>query len=85
MNREQFIRELAGANSSVDEQHVHEILRDSIDVNLCDGNPRGHQNLIIVTEELAELTHEVTKELRGKVIIIHYWKSWQMRYFASIT
>lgn len=28
--------------------------------------PRGHRNLIIVTEELAELTQEVSKKLRGK-------------------
>ena len=31
-----------------------------------DGNPRGHKNLIIVMEELAELSKEVSKKIRGK-------------------
>ena len=33
---------------------------------MSDGNPRGHRNLIIVMEELSELTKEISKELRGK-------------------
>lgn len=34
--------------------------------NLHNGNPRGHHNLILVMEELAELTKEISKELCGK-------------------
>ena len=37
-----------------------------VDSNLSDGNPRGHRNLIIVMEELSELSKEISKELRGK-------------------
>lgn len=38
----------------------------SIDSNLHDGNPRVHRNLITVIEELAELSKEISKQLRGK-------------------
>ena len=45
---------------------VDRVIQKSIDSNLSDGNPRGHRNLIIVMEELSELTKEISKELRGK-------------------
>lgn len=45
---------------------IDRILVDSIESNIGDGNPRGHRNLIIVMEELAELAKEISKELRGK-------------------
>ena len=45
---------------------IFEVLQRSVDSNLKDGNPRGHRNLIIVMEELAELGQAVSKELRGK-------------------
>ncbi len=66
MNREDFITGLNKAESNTDEQWRSEVLKKSIDINLQDGNPRGHKNLIIVMEELSELSKEVAKELRGK-------------------
>lgn len=66
MNREKFITQLSTANKNVDKNWIFSVLKDSVESNLKDGNPRGHRNLIIVMEELAELSKEVSKELRGK-------------------
>lgn len=49
-----------------DQKYVDEVIRTSIDSNLSDGQPRGNHNLIIVMEELAELSQEIAKKLRGK-------------------
>lgn len=45
---------------------INDVIVKSINSNLIDGNPRGHRNLIIVMEELAELSQEVSKQIRGK-------------------
>lgn len=54
MNREDFIKGLTTEKNILDE-NVFNIIKRSIASNLTDGNPRGHRNLIIVNEELAEL------------------------------
>lgn len=66
MNREVFIEQFNKADSSVDKEWMLNVLNQSVDSNLSDGNPRGHRNLIIVMEELSELSKEISKELRGK-------------------
>ncbi len=66
MNREKFIQQLNTVNKNLDKHWIMKILNQSIDSNLKDGNPRGHRNLIIVMEELSELSKEISKELRGK-------------------
>lgn len=66
MNREVFIEKFNKADSSIDKEWILDVLNRSVDSNLSDGNPRGHRNLIIVMEELAELGQAVSKELRGK-------------------
>lgn len=66
MDREVFITQLGDADKNIDKNWVSNVLKDSVESNLKDGNPRGHRNLIIVMEELAELSKEVSKELRGK-------------------
>lgn len=65
MDRALFIDKMKTAKPMEKEQ-INNILIDSINSNIKDGNPRGHRNLIIVMEELAELTKELSKELRGK-------------------
>jgi NTP pyrophosphatase (non-canonical NTP hydrolase) len=65
MERIEFIDKLLKASKEVDQVHVLDVLRKSINSNK-DNNPRGHRNLIIVMEELSELQKEVSKELRGK-------------------
>ena len=66
LDREVFITQLGDADKNIDKNWVSNVLKDSVESNLKDGNPRGHRNLIIVMEELAELSKEVSKELRGK-------------------
>lgn len=66
MDKNIFTEKLAKAKPILHKEWISEVLVDSIDSNLKDGNPRGHRNLIIVMEELAELSKEISKELRGK-------------------
>ena len=66
MNRVEFNEKYCRAQASVDEERFNQIIAKSIDSNIGDGNPRGHRNLIIVMEELSELSKEVSKVLRDK-------------------
>ena len=66
MNREDFIEGLGVESSNMNKNWITNVLIESIDSNLADGNPRGHRNLIIVMEELAELSQAIAKELRDK-------------------
>lgn len=66
MDREKFILQLSDTDENIDMHWILDILNKSVNSNLSDGNPRGHRNLIIVMEELAELGKEISKELRGK-------------------
>lgn len=66
MNRENFIEGLEVESSNINKNWITNVLIESVDSNLSDGNPRGHRNLIIVMEELAELSQAIAKELRDK-------------------
>lgn len=66
MDKTQFVKRLESINDTIDKKWISKVLNTSIDCNLHDGNPRGHHNLIIVMEELAELSKEISKQLRGK-------------------
>lgn len=66
LDREKFISQLSTTEKNIDKQWIMDVMKHSVDSNLHDGNPRGHRNLIIVMEELAELSKEISKELRGK-------------------
>lgn len=61
-----FINSFNKQTADFNKEELLNIINKSIDSNLGDGNPRGHKNLIIVMEELAELSQVVAKELRGK-------------------
>lgn len=66
MNRENFIEGLGVESSNINKNWITNVLIESVNSNLSDGNPRGHRNLIIVMEELAELSQAIAKELRDK-------------------
>lgn len=65
MERLKFQNAFAKAKPEISRKHFREVIARSVDSTLNDGNPRGHHVLIIVLEELAELSKEVTKTLRG--------------------
>ena len=69
MDRKVFVEQMEKCEP-MSKESIMKVLVDSINANISDGNPRGHRNLIIVTEELAELAKEVSKELRGKGDIV---------------
>lgn len=64
MNRENFIEGLGVESSNMNKNWITNVLIESIDSNLSDGNPRGHRNLIIVMEELAELSQAIAKKIK---------------------
>lgn len=68
MDRDSFIQKFNSLQTEdkLDKKSVMSTICRSIDSNLSDGNPRGHRNLIVVMEELSELSKEISKELRGK-------------------
>ena len=66
MDREKFISQLGASEESLDMQWITGVLKQSVDSNKKEGNQRGHRNLIIVMEELSELSKEISKKLRGK-------------------
>ena len=66
MNRENFIVELEKESSNINKNWITNLIKESININLSDGRPRGHQNSIIVMEELAELSQAIAKQLRDK-------------------
>ena len=65
MDKEVFIEKMKNCEP-MNKESLMKIIVDSVNSNMVDGNPRGHRNLIIVMEELAELAKEISKELRGK-------------------
>ena len=66
MDRKKYIKKMKSETSEIDMNWITKVLKDSVNSNLSDGNPRGHRNLIIVMEELAELSQAIAKELRNK-------------------
>lgn len=66
MNRENFIKAFEEESSNINKNWITNLVKESIDINMFDGYPRGHRYLIIVIEELAELSQAITKQLRGK-------------------
>lgn len=72
MDRDKFMKALNHDEKPMDRGRYKRIIRESID-SLQDGNPRGHHDLIICMEELAELQQALSKELRGKGRLCKYF------------
>lgn len=73
MDRDKFMKALSHDEKPMDRGRYKRIIRESID-SLQDGNPRGHHDLIICMEELAELQQALSKELRGKGRLCEYFR-----------
>lgn len=65
MDRNTFIKEFGHASPAIDKRKIKKLIKRSVDSN-SDDNPRGHHNLIIVMEELSELSKEVSKHIRER-------------------
>ena len=65
MDKKEFLEKMGKEIKPLEKEEIMDIINRS--VSKADSvNPRGHRNLIIVMEELAELAQEVSKKLRGK-------------------
>ena len=65
MDRNKFIERFQTIEP-MSREAIDEAIEVSIEANVEDGLARGHRDIIIVMEELAELTQELSKLLRGK-------------------
>ena len=65
MDRGKFVDAFAKASDQLDKKKLRKITRKSID-SINGSEERGHHNLIIVMEELAELTQQTSKAARGR-------------------
>ena len=66
MKRDDFIIKYKNASSNIDHDLIKRVINDSIECNPIECGQRGHRNLIIVMEELAELSQQISKRLRDK-------------------
>lgn len=71
MNAAEFKKQFKCAKSILNREYMHSVVEEAIDALSTDSNPRGHESLIIVMEELAELSQQVSKTLRGKEDRMH--------------
>ena len=69
MNRIEFLDKFDKASDTLDKKWAFSVLNraDDIGIKISGENIiRGHENLIIDMEEMAELTQQISKHLRGK-------------------
>ena len=66
MEREEFIAKYKNASTTIDRDFIHKLHTRADDIGLRFHEQRGHENLIIDMEELAELAQQVSKILREK-------------------
>ena len=65
MDRGKFVDAFAKASDQLDKKKLRKITRKSVD-SINGSEERGHHNLIIVMEELAELAQQTSKAARGR-------------------
>lgn len=66
MRRDEFIYNFQTADTALNKQWANSILTKADDIGMRFYDQRGHENLIIDMEELAELSQEISKHIRGK-------------------
>lgn len=65
MDKDLFIKKMK-TSIPMEKDEIMEIITNHVNSNMDDGYPRGHRNLIVSMEELAELTQEISKVIRNK-------------------
>ena len=66
MNKSLFIENMISASAEVDKEYCNRVVKESLKKIPDELNSDGTMNLVIVMEELAELSQEVSKALRGE-------------------
>ena len=66
MERSKFINRFENANRTLDKEWINAVLTKADDMGLKYHEQRGHENLIIDMEEMAELSQQISKYIRGK-------------------
>lgn len=66
MEQLEFINNFNKQTNNFNKEELISIINQSINSNSDDKNFKGYNNLIIVMEELSELSQAIAKELRGK-------------------
>ena len=66
MDRAEFMDGLKTASETLNKKWVNSILTKADDIGMRFYDQRGHENLIIDMEEMAELSQEISKYIRGK-------------------
>lgn len=66
MERSKFVDEFYKASNQLDKKRIKKLIKRVINSNSKEGEIRGKHDLIIVMEELAELSQKVSKVARGR-------------------
>lgn len=66
MDKQLFSKKLGEMPSIIDEEYCKDVIRKSLRDIPKNQNQKGVMNTIIVMEELAELSQELSKAIRGK-------------------
>ena len=70
MDRKRFVDAFNEASDQIDRKRLRKVIKRSVDSNE-DDKIRGQYNLIIVMEELAELSQQTSKVARGRLADIY--------------
>lgn len=80
MNRENFIEGLGVESSNMNKNWITNVLIESIDSNLSDGNPRGHLKVLDNTDNVQKSNEDngkinrLQKELEQEKAYCKFWK-----------
>lgn len=66
MDRVEFLNGIRNSSGTVDREWVDKVLTKADNIGLRFYEQLGHENLIIDMEELAELSQQISKYIRGK-------------------
>lgn len=66
MRRDEFLAGYQTASETLNKTWVNSVLTKADDIGMRFYEQRGHENLIIDMEEMAELSQEISKHIRGK-------------------
>ena len=66
MDKSEFLDKYKNASETLNKTWINSVIDKADDIGMRFYEKRGHENLIIDMEEMAELTQEISKLIRGK-------------------